>query len=83
MAGLRPHEYTQTTVQRIPGGSQVQVLYGLHWSMMKAINKAPVEKLRLPDFTDVELLLIDKLTLRKTVRFAAEALGTRAWSAGT
>jgi transposase len=50
---------------------QVAALYSLHWSTVKAIDKAHLEKeLGPPDFTDVELLLIDAFALRKGHRYA-------------
>lgn len=45
--------------------------FGLHWHTVKAIDKAHLEqKLGPPDFTGVELLLIDEFALRKGHRYA-------------
>jgi len=50
---------------------QVAAFYDLHWSTVKAIDKAHLEKeLGPPDFTNVELLLIDEFALRKGHRYA-------------
>lgn len=45
--------------------------FGLHWHTVKAIDKAHLEReLGPPDFTGVELLLIDEFALRKGHRYA-------------
>lgn len=50
---------------------QVAAFYDLHWSTVKAIDKAHLEnELGAPDFTGVELLLIDEFALRKGHRYA-------------
>lgn len=50
---------------------QVARFYDLHWDTVKAIDKAHLEReLGPPDFTGVELLLIDEFALRKGHRYA-------------
>ncbi len=45
--------------------------FGLHWHTVKSIDKAHLEReLGPPDFTGVELLLIDEFALRKGHRYA-------------